>query len=60
MYKIFCEYDLGLEDKVFANEELAMNTARNAAKAACLSDEEIESLIEENLLYVEKLEFIQD
>lgn len=60
MFKVWCEYDLGLEDKVFGSHDAAMAAAKKAARDCCLSAKEIEELIEGNLLYAKEVEFIQD
>lgn len=60
LFKVWCEYDLGLEDKVFKSEDAALAAGKKAARDCCLSAKEIEELIEKNLLYAQELDFIQE
>ena len=56
LYKIRCEYDLGLGDYVYESEELATNAAREVWESE--EDESLEELEESGLFYVTEVYLI--
>ena len=59
LYKIWCEYDLGLEDYVYESEELAANGAREVWESD-EQEESLEDLEEAGLFYVTEVYLITD
>ena len=59
LYKIWCEYDLDLEDCVYESEELAVNAAREVWESD-EQEESLEDLEEAGLFYVTEVYLITD
>ena len=59
LYKIWCEYDLGLGDYVYESEELAVNAAREVWESD-EQEESLEDLEEAGLFYVTEVYLITD
>ena len=57
MYSVWCEWDIGLEGKIFATEEVAIKHAKYNLEA-CDIEESYEELEDEGLIGVDSLEVI--
>jgi hypothetical protein len=55
MYTVWCEWDIGIEGKVFATEEVAIKHA-NENLEACGIDEQYDELRAEGLIGLDSVE----
>lgn len=59
MYTVWCEWDIGLESKVFATKEIAIKYANEALKL-CDFEEDYDELSGEGLIGLESVEIYYD
>lgn len=59
MYSIWCEWDIGVEDKIFATYEVAERHATINLEA-CGIEESFEELEDERLIGIEAVEVIYE
>jgi hypothetical protein len=58
VYKVWCEWDIGLEDVVFDDEDVAERYAR--AAIAEMMDDDFEDLVRESLIGLDIIEVISE
>jgi len=57
MYRVWCEWDIGVEDKIFATKEIAIRHAKINLEA-CGIEETFDELYEEHLIGLDDVEVI--
>lgn len=62
MFQLWCEWDFGQENYIFASKQAAYNWLKNsqAFKDMLEDDETFESLLAENLIGVKEVKVIQE
>lgn len=58
VYKVWCEWDIGLEELVFDDEDVAERYAREAI--AEMMDDDFDDLVRESLIGLDTLEVITE
>lgn len=58
VYKVWCEWDIGLEDVVFDDEDVAERYAR--AAIAVMMDDDFDDLVRESLIGLDTIEVITE
>lgn len=57
MYTVWCEWDIGIEGKVFATKEVAIEYAKHFLRCAAI-EETFDELYEESLIGLNDVEVI--
>lgn len=62
VFKIWCEWDIGINDDIFASYEIAVSNVEKALSACNFDDEDgdysVETLVDEGLLGIEECEVV--
>lgn len=59
MYRVICEWDIGITDYIFSTFDVAMKNARDSLEL-CGIDDTFEELNKEGLIYIEQVRVINE